>query len=64
MITIPMEDLLKKTNSSFKLVNLAAKRTIELNEGYKPKVELGPGAKNCAIALSEIAEGRLEFQVE
>jgi DNA-directed RNA polymerase omega subunit len=63
MIDIPMEDLLKQTGSIFKLVVLASKRTSELNEGYKAKVE--PGTKKlAAIALAEIAEGKIEFKVE
>ena len=64
MIKIPMEDLLKKTNSTFKLVNLAARRTVELNEGYKAKIEVAPDTKNCAIALTEIADGKIEFTLE
>ena len=63
MTEIPIEDLIKQTGSIFKLVILAAKRTAELTEGYKPKVEVG-NKKLSAVALQEIAEGKIEFKIE
>jgi DNA-directed RNA polymerase, omega subunit len=61
MIEVPIEDMLEKTGSIFKLVMLAAKRTSELNEGYKPHVEVTKNKKNAAIALKEIALGKIKF---
>jgi DNA-directed RNA polymerase omega subunit len=63
MIEIPIEDLIKQTGSIFKLVILAAKRTTELSEGYKSKVET-VHKKLSAVALEEIAEGKIEFELE
>jgi len=63
MIDVPIEDLLKQTGSIFKLVVLAAKRTSELTEGYKPKIDSG-SKKPAIIALSEIAEGKIQFEAE
>lgn len=64
MTEVPMEDLLKKTGSIFKLVNLAAKRTADLNDGFKPRVATSGNKKNAAIALQEIAEGKVEFEIQ
>jgi DNA-directed RNA polymerase omega subunit len=61
---MPIEDLIKQTGSIFKLVVLASKRTAELNEGYKPKIEEIGNKKLAAIALSEIAQGKIEFTTE
>ena len=63
MTEIPIEDLIKQTGSIFKLVILASKRTAELTEGYRAKVET-TNKKLSAIALQEIAEGRIEFEIE
>ncbi|MBU4304685.1 MAG: DNA-directed RNA polymerase subunit omega [Candidatus Omnitrophica bacterium] len=64
MIEVPMEDLLKKTGSIFKLVNLAAKRTKDLNEGFKPRLATSGNKKNAAIALQEISEGKIKFKID
>ncbi|MBI4846052.1 MAG: DNA-directed RNA polymerase subunit omega [Candidatus Omnitrophica bacterium] len=61
MLEIPKEELMKKTGSIFKLAVLAAKRTAQLNDGRKPKTEPGEFKKNQAIALKEIAEGKIHF---
>lgn len=59
-----IEKLLKQTGSVFKLAILAAKRTCELNDGYKAKIDDIKGKKLAAIALEEIAEGKIEFTTE
>ena len=63
MTEIPIEDLIKQTGSIFKLVILAAKRTSELTDGFKAKVDT-KHKKLSAVALEEIAEGKVEFQIE
>ena len=60
---MPIEDLIKQTGSIFKLVILASKRTAELNDGYKPKVEEIKNKKLPLIALQEISEGKVDFQI-
>ncbi|MFH1458979.1 MAG: DNA-directed RNA polymerase subunit omega [Candidatus Omnitrophota bacterium] len=63
MIEIPIEDMLSRTGSIFKLVNLASKRTAELTEGYAQKIET-PGIKRKAIiALHEISNGKIQFTI-
>ena len=64
MIEIPVEDLIKKTASIFKLVNLAARRTTQLNQGRKPKIESMKNEKPANLALREIALGKINFTVE
>lgn len=61
MIKIPIEDMLDKTKSVFKLVILASQRTVELNEGKDPRVEVPKNQKNSITALQEIAEGKVDF---
>jgi DNA-directed RNA polymerase omega subunit len=63
MVDIPLEDLIKKTNSLFKLVNLASKRALQLNEGAQPLIEEdNPQAKFATIALQEILAGKIVFK--
>jgi DNA-directed RNA polymerase omega subunit len=60
-----LENILSKTDGSiYKLVVLASKRALEISEG-KPKLvtNLDPGLKPAAVALHEIAEGRIGFSL-
>ncbi|MBU1045236.1 MAG: DNA-directed RNA polymerase subunit omega [Candidatus Omnitrophica bacterium] len=59
-----MEKLVKQTGSIFKLAILAAKRTCELNNGFKAKIDDIKGKKLATIALEEIAEGKIEFTTD
>jgi len=57
---IPIEQLLDKAdNSIYKLVMLAAKRTLELAEGQPKLVSVDSSLKPSSIALEEIAEGKV-----
>ena len=57
--SISIENLLDKTdNSIYKLVILASKRALELNEG-SPKLVETESKKISAIALEEIKEGKI-----
>jgi DNA-directed RNA polymerase subunit omega len=62
MSYIPMEDLLDKVESRYKLVILASRRAVELNEGKQRLVEINPKAKSSTIALEEIREGKIEYK--
>jgi len=65
MAYVPMEGLLNKTNSIYKLVILAAKRAVELNRGAGRLIDnVGPGVKVSTVALREIAEGKVELKAE
>ncbi len=56
------EELLKKTGSAYKLVLLAAKRALEINEGSPPLVEIDPKRKPAIIALKEIEQGKVSLR--
>ena len=65
MSYVPMEILLEKTDSIYKLVILAAKRAVELNQGAGRLVEgMSPNTKVSSVALREIAEGKVFFRKE
>ncbi len=59
---IPVEDLLKKTNSIYKLVILASRRASELNTGMPKLVEFN-SERPGSIALEEIGQGKVTFKV-
>jgi DNA-directed RNA polymerase subunit omega len=61
MKDIPVEDLLKKVHSSYKLVILASKRAVELTEGAAKLVSTNL-EKPSQIALEEIKEARVTFK--
>ncbi len=64
MIYVPIEELLKKTGSVYKLVVLASLRTIELNGGAGKLVEVKPNTKLSNIALKEIREGKISYKIK
>ena len=45
------------------LVNMVSQRVRQLCLGYRPMVEFVPGLGHADIALSEIAAGKLTFEV-
>jgi len=58
MSYVQIENLLKKTGSLYKLVNLASGRVLELSEGAQPLVE--SDEEDLTItALKEIEEGKI-----
>lgn len=60
---IPLEQLLKDSHSLFRLVMAAAKRSTELSQGAVPLVQ--PKFKKVtSIAMQEIAEGKVRYEVE
>lgn len=56
-----MENLLDKTGSVYKLVILASKRALELNEG-SPKLTETNSKKVTTIALDEIRDGKISMK--
>lgn len=58
-----LEEPLKQIGSVYKLVILASKRALELNEGA-PKLitEAGSARKVTAVALQEIAQGKIGYK--
>ncbi len=63
MAQVPIEDLLKRCGSVYKLVILAAKRAKEVSEGSPPLVETSQ-KKVTSIALEEILQGKVLYKVE
>ena len=63
MAHVPIEELLKRCGSIYKLVILAAKRAKEISEGSPPLVQT-PYKKATSIALEEILEGKVLYKAE
>ena len=61
MSYVPVQDLLAKTDSIYKLVVLASKRAVELNAGA-PRLVEADGEKISSIALEEIAQGKVKLK--
>ena len=61
MAQVPIEDLLKRCGSIYKLVILAAKRAKEVAEGSPSLVETGH-KKVTSIALDEILRGKVLYK--
>ena len=61
MSYVPVQDLLAKTDSIYKLVVIASKRAVELNNGAPKLVEMDD-RKVSSIALEEIAQGKVKLK--
>lgn len=58
---IPLEELLEKTKSIYKLVILASKRALELNEGSPKLVDID-SKRLATIALEEIRQNKISIK--
>lgn len=58
-VYFPIEPVLAKIGSIYKLVILAARRALELNDGAPRLVETDPKHKPSTVALEEIAAGKV-----
>lgn len=63
MAQVPIEGLLKRCGSVYRLVILAAKRAKEIAEGSPMLIET-PQRKATSIALDEILQGKVLYKVE
>jgi DNA-directed RNA polymerase subunit omega len=63
MAQVPIEELLKKCGSVYKLVLLAAKRAKEVAEGSPSLVDTSH-RKVTSIALEEILQGKVLYKAE
>ena len=61
MAHVPIEDLLKRCGSVYRLVILAAKRAKELSEGSPALVETHH-RKATSVALEEILQGKVLYK--
>jgi DNA-directed RNA polymerase omega subunit len=58
---IEREKLLSKSEGSiYKLVNLVAKRALEITEGQPKLIETNPAVKPSTIALYEVEDGKVQ----
>ncbi len=62
MSYIPIEDLLRRTDSIYKLVLLASQRAVEISEGSEKLVNVSPKLKSSTVALEEIREGKVYYR--
>ena len=62
MINIGVDELMKKTNSIYKLAILASRRAYELSQGSGKLVEADSSAKPSTIALKEILEDKITYK--
>ncbi len=61
MAQVPIEELLKRSGSVYRLVILAAKRAKELADGSAPLVETSQ-RKVTSVALEEILQGKVLYK--
>lgn len=59
-----IDELVKTTNSIYKLAILAAKRAQELSQGSNNLIEMGPNVKPATVALQEILENKITYKVK
>lgn len=64
MQDVPIDILLEKIGSVYKLVILASRRAVELNDGAAKLVEANVDEKIPAIALKEILEGKISYKAK
>ncbi|MBI4227035.1 MAG: DNA-directed RNA polymerase subunit omega [Candidatus Omnitrophica bacterium] len=62
-VYIPIEPLLEKVGSIYKLVIIAARRALELNDGAPRLVDADAKAKPSTVALAEIAAGKVSVKL-
>lgn len=62
MQDIPLEKLLEKTDGVYKLVVLASRRALQLNEGAPRLVETRENQKIPSTALKEILDNKVAYK--
>jgi len=63
MSYVPVEDLLGRADSIYKLVLLAARRAIEISETGQKLVDVSPRMKASTVALEEIKAGKVSYRI-
>lgn len=65
MVYMPIEHLLKNTKDSmYKLVILAARRSLELGTGSEKLVDAAPNTKLTSVALREIEQEKISYKLK
>ncbi|MDP3788842.1 MAG: DNA-directed RNA polymerase subunit omega [Candidatus Omnitrophota bacterium] len=60
---IPIEQLMNRVDSIYKLVLLASQRAVEISEGAQKLVDISPKIKASTVALEEIKEGKVSYKI-
>lgn len=60
----PIDKLLDKTRSIYKLVILSSRRAIELADGAQKLVDDPVDTKPAHVALDEILAGKIEYKIK
>jgi len=63
MISQLLDDALKVIPSQQLLVNVVSRRVRQLTAGHRPLVEVGPRMGFSDIALTEIIEGKITYEM-
>ncbi len=63
MARVTVEDCLEVIPNRFLLAMVAAKRSKQLYKGAEPMIENKANNKKVVVALREIAEHKVEFQI-
>ena len=63
MISQLLDDALKVIPSQQLLVNVVSRRVRQLTAGHRPLVEVGPRMGFSDIALKEIIEGKITYEM-
>ncbi len=58
-----LEEALKKIPNQQLLVNVVSKRVRQLSQGHRPMIDSGPRMGLSDIALREIIEGKLVYEM-
>ncbi|EGL82610.1 DNA-directed RNA polymerase subunit omega [Caldalkalibacillus thermarum TA2.A1] len=64
MLYPSIDDLMKKVDSKYKLVTLAAKRARELRDKGNPYIKDPKSHKYVGVALEEIVSGYITYEEE
>ena len=63
MSYIPIEQLMNRVDSIYKLVLLASWRAVEISESGQKLVDISPRVKASTVALEEIKEGKVFYRI-
>jgi DNA-directed RNA polymerase subunit omega len=59
-----LEAALKQIPNSMVLINVVSRRVRQINQGHRPLVSDADRLNPMDVALKEIAEGKVKFEVE
>ncbi|MFH0840278.1 MAG: DNA-directed RNA polymerase subunit omega [Candidatus Omnitrophota bacterium] len=60
---VPLEDLMKKVDSIYRLVLMASRRAVEISDTGQKLVDISPRLKATTVALEEVRQGKISYIV-